>query len=270
MNKKIVCVPFGRRRYTEVQFKHILKQRNNIDEYRLWLNTKNEDDLHYAYHLQSSYSDFVTLDASRLGSATVGTNLNIGGFFAGCCDVDSIYIRVDDDIVWFEDDFFNGIFKFRELNPQPFLIYANIINNAFIDSLRQGEGKFLDVPLIGLNCSDKVGWENAPVAEKKHRVFLKSLAIKESLDNYKICNFKLNCFSRVSINAIAWLGETFNKFNGVVESSDEEVWLSTIKPKQLNQPNLICGKYLCSHFAFFTQRKLLDNTNILSEYSKYA
>ena len=46
----VVVTPAGRRRYLEILFRYILKLRPIMDEYRLWVNTENnediEDDLH--------------------------------------------------------------------------------------------------------------------------------------------------------------------------------------------------------------------------------
>jgi hypothetical protein len=68
---------------------------------------------------------------------------------------------------------------------------------------------------------------------------------------------------------ISWLGKEFKKFNGDV-GLDEEEWLSCDKPKQIQMPNIIFGDSLFVHYAFFTQRQYLDNTNILETYKKIS
>jgi hypothetical protein len=75
----------------------------------------------------------------------------------------------------------------------------------------------------------------------------------------------LDEYERISINCISWLGEEFQKFNGLVDP-DEEGWLASYKPAMIRKKNCIYGKFVCSHYAFFTQREYLAKTNILSRY----
>jgi hypothetical protein len=49
---------------------------------------------------------------------------------------------------------------------------------------------------------------------------------------------------------------------------DEEEYISTLKPMELNKINSFAGNILISHFAFFTQRKVLDTSNLLTLYEK--
>ena len=54
MNKKhkiVALTPVGRKKYMEVLFPQILKQRDFVDEYHLWVNTKNPEDLAYLNQL---------------------------------------------------------------------------------------------------------------------------------------------------------------------------------------------------------------------------
>jgi hypothetical protein len=45
-----------------------------------------------------------------------------------------MYIRLDDDVVWLEENFFKDMIEFRINNPEPLFIYPNIINNANFDA----------------------------------------------------------------------------------------------------------------------------------------
>lgn len=69
-------------------------------------------------------------------------------------------------------------------------------------------------------------------------------------------NWILHHYERVSINGISWLGEEFKKFNGIVESEEEDI--SCKKPLSLKKKNIIYGNFVCCHYAFYTQRELLD------------
>ena len=43
----VVVTPAGRKRYLEILFRYILKLRPIMDEYRLWVNTENNEDIEY-------------------------------------------------------------------------------------------------------------------------------------------------------------------------------------------------------------------------------
>lgn len=266
--KYVIVTPSGRKKYLEILFKYILKYREYIDEYRLWVNTHNIEDIEYMESLAKSY-DFVKLDFSADGLPTKGDCWAIHSFFKNCTDENTIYLRLDDDIVWMEDDFIFKMYDFRINNPQYFLVYANIINNAIMDHIRQRLGCFescqiLQRHLFSYDCMDEIGWKNPTVAYLKHQQFLKDIKLN-NINMYKFHKWVLFFYERVSINCISWFGKDFKEFNGIVGANEEE-WLSHDKPLNLLTPNCINGDALCSHFAFYSQRNFLDTTNILEEY----
>ena len=74
---------------------------------------------------------------------------------------------------------------------------------------------------------------------------------------------------RFSINVISWLGEEFAAFQGNVSSNEEE-WLTIIKPMEIKKLNIICGTTLFAHYAFTVQRNKLNQTNILQLYDNLS
>ena len=77
-HKKVVVVtPAGRKRYLEILVHYILKEKNIIDKYVLWGNTRNQEDIEYMKYLTNKYKDFIYLDDRFLNNHEVGTNLNI-------------------------------------------------------------------------------------------------------------------------------------------------------------------------------------------------
>ena len=81
-NKKIIVVtPAGRKRYMEPLFKYILREKDIIDEYRIWVNTKNKEDIEYFYSLKKEYPGFITLDERFIEEPDCGINFNIHRFF---------------------------------------------------------------------------------------------------------------------------------------------------------------------------------------------
>ena len=264
--KIVVVTPAGRKKYMNILLSYILKQKNIIDEYRIWVNTTNLEDLNWFKELNTQYKDFVTLEYLPEGIIP-SKNCTIHNFFANTIDKNTIYIRLDDDIVWLENDFAENLVKFRIDNPKFFIIFGNIINNAVIDHIHQKQG----IPYsqhIENNCLSKTGWKSSTICEEKHINFIKNLK-KDNIKQYKFDKYKAKNHQRISINAICWFGKDFKEFSGIV-GNDEEVWLSETAPRQKDKKTCVCGSALCVHFAFWTQREYMDKTNILQIYEEIS
>ena len=264
--KIVVVTPAGRKKYMNILLSYILKQKNIIDEYRIWVNTTNLEDLNWFKELNTQYKDFVTLEYLPEGIIP-SKNCTIHNFFANTIDKNTIYIRLDDDIVWLENDFAENLVKFRIDNPKFFIIFGNIINNAVIDHIHQKQG----IPYsqhIENNCLSKTGWKSSTICEEKHINFIKNLK-KDNIKQYKFDKYKAKNHQRISINAICWFGKDFKEFSGIV-GNDEEAWLSEIAPRQKDKKTCVCGSALCVHFAFWTQREYMDKTNILQIYEEIS
>lgn len=262
--KRIVVTPAGRQRYLELLVRHLASQKTDFDEWQLWMNTTEVADIEFGESLAARYDWITTVYIPAYGPQT---NRNICKFFPGqAADPDAVYVRLDDDVVWLSPTFLKSIFTYRIANPAPFLVYANIINNAVISYLHQHGGNVTSDKVARYECMDEVGWRDPAFAESLHRAFLErpgdpcwSFFERWVLPHYE----------RVSINAISWLGSDFAQFQGVV-GDDEEQWLSCDKPRQLGRPNVILGSAVCVHFSFYTQRPHLDSTDVLAGYAALA
>jgi hypothetical protein len=262
-NKKVcICIPVGRKRYLEILVNYLLKQKDVVDEIRLWVNTKNSQDLEYIHSLKNIDPIF-TYDYSSRGDEWEGDSRAISLFFKNCCDLNTVYLRLDDDIVYLGNNFIEDIINVRLQNPEYFLVFGNIINNAICDYIHKeiGAHKCQEELTFFNGCS--VGWGSEEFALKKHINFFRNI------NNLNIFNFEnkvLEPEHGFSINCISWLGEEFAKFNGNVEYMCEERWLSITKPSELNKKNLIFGGNVCVHYSFWNQRNFLSQFNILDQY----
>lgn len=262
--KKIVAVtPAGRRRYLDVLKKYVLSN-HYIDEWKIWCNTTVPEDLSYINEVSKHYKKITV----EIRGGEVGHCHNIHKFFDNCVENNTVYVRFDDDIVWMDNRSIQNLLDFRIDNPEFFLVYGNIVNNAICDHIHQRLGAFPVLPHIGYNVYDKNGWSEPSGAEIKHKNLINKIE-KQELQDFIFKQWVLNLYERVSINVISWLGEEFEKFKGQV-GRDEEEWLAVTKPKQVNMFNSICGTALFSHFAFYTQREHMDKTKILSIYAEIA
>ena len=264
--KKIVVTPAGRKRYLEILHKNLHKCKDEFDEWVIWVNTDNSEDINFMEYLSSTY-DYINLQYSEVPVDPNGSHTaTICKFFEKCIDENSVYLRVDDDVVFIEKYSIKKLFEFRIENEQYFLVFGNILNNALVTHLYQQKNIVTNLPNVSYNCEDENGWRNGYFAVNLHNIFLDK-AYEGKVSDFFMENWVLSNFERCSINSISWLGKTFKTFNGEVGSA-EEIWLSSDKPKELNMPNIIFGDSLFSHYAFAPQRPSLEQTNILERYSK--
>lgn len=270
--KIVVVVPAGRRRYMEVQFKHILRDRDVVDEYRIWVNTKDEADIAYFRNLREAHPDFVTLDERFMNEAAVGGNGNIHRFFTACRDPETIYVRLDDDVVYVHPGSIKNLVEKRLKHVEPFLIYGNIVNNGIMTHLHQRTSAMKPVKgrLAGYSCSDDLGWKDPHHASEVHKNFFERFK-RGTLDAYFMSDWHLWSYERVSINCIAWAGSDFLNNDIVVGGPDEEQWLSVTAPQRHGRPNMIAGDTLFCHYAFYKQRPRLEaDPAILQRYAEIA
>jgi hypothetical protein len=271
--RRIIVTPAGRQPYLDLLYRHLRAQKNDFDEWHLWLNTNNENDLRYCRDLAAQNSWIKTVD-SRIPP---NGNAAIHSFFVDYVSPDCAYLRLDDDVIWLSPNFVADMFEYRIAHPEYFLVYANIVNNAVISHIYQRSG-VLPAPMaadktdaISYNVLDRVGWESSAFAHKLHKTFLASLETHAGIDRWRCFRSWLLYYAeRVSINAISWLGADFAKFNGLV-GIDEETWLSHDYPVSANRHNIIIGRPVCVHFSFYTQRgHELQHDELLAQYEKLA
>lgn len=264
--KRVIVTPAGRQRCMSLLASHLTKQRSSFDEWHIWQNTENIEDIKF----------FNTLDAKIIIPPNSNPSIgfyNIGNFYkVDAIDSNTNYLRLDDDIIWMEPNFIDKMFSFRESNDNNFLIFANIINNSVCSHLQMRFGNIPWSDLLGYSCFDAVGWGNPLFAEKIHNIFLANV---NEYNKYYFTNWHLYMNERVSVNAISWKGSDFASFSGDVttpitkHAPDEEDWLTKYGPSIAgNKRSIIYGQALCSHYSYKTQMEYLDTTDILSRYQK--
>ena len=244
-HKIIVGCPVGRKQTLEILVRYVLKQRPFIDEFRLWVNTTKESDREYIKSLADQYPDFITLDFSAENNPSQGRNAAVCLFYPNCIDENTVYFKIDDDIVWMEEGFFEKMYEFRIQNRDYFLVFANTINNACIDYLHQRRGLLPGIPSIYYFCGDPIAWSNPVYCVTKHEYFINAIKNKTT-EKYKLGLWIDQHQEQISINCICWMGEDFAKFQGKVGSEDEK-WLSSTFPREIGKLNCIAGDVTNCH-----------------------
>jgi len=272
-----VVTPAGRKRYIEILYKYLYSQKQDFDVWQLWVNTTNTEDINYMKQLERENSWIRTVD---LTIPCRGSD-SIYSFFPETKKEDTIYIRLDDDIVYLSPNFIRDLKKIRIENPKPLFIYPNIINNAIISHIhyRNDLIKYHNFPYYDSGC--RTGWRDPKFCEVVHNSFLDSLEnsnpeVKDSMidpldlwrKSFNI--WTLNHYERVSINCVTWFGSVMKDTIKEV-TIFEEVDIACDIPKKFNNHNIIVNGPICAHYAFFVQRDYIDNhTDILERYRKLS
>src|SRR5881392_2415740 len=100
IHKVVAVTPAGRKRYLAVLLPYVLKNRHLIDEYQLWVNTKDDWDIGYIKSVRDKWPELIRLiwpSIPAAGSASVFQ------FYRYCTAERTIYIKLDDDICFIQD-----------------------------------------------------------------------------------------------------------------------------------------------------------------------
>jgi len=265
----ITC--FGRRRYTDLLAKYT-RRCAFIDEHHLWINTEDAHDLESADRYCSELPGWFRKVLSQAPYGKLTGSERLSAFYSELKAEDqTIYLRLDDDILWFSDESIQALLDARIDLSDPFLVYANTINNSLCSHLHQRMGILPHAPFIEYACMGEVSWKRWETADVAHRTFF-TLHSLGRLDFFHFPDWWLLEYERCSINCVAWFGRDNPLIRDHMSiGCDEERVLSCVLPRVLGRPNMIAGSALVSHFAYHTQRKALEaNTAWLDSYARLA
>lgn len=274
--KVVAFTPSGRERVQSILIDNLSRHLEVLDEYQIWVNTDESqvEDTQWLRSLPELY-DWVTV-IERDWKPLKPKQMNTGLFYPHTLDEDTIYIRLDDDIVYVDDDFFKNLLDFRIDNPRYFLVMGNIWNNAITSYIHQKLGHIPAEPEVKTAyCMDAVGWRSGKFAEMIHNILIEHIE-QDTVSELYFDRADLTNASRFSVSTFCYFGKDFKEFEGVVGYRDgelvydEEVWLTEVYPILKDKLNTICGTALVAHYSFFSQRPLLDKTDILKKYSELA
>jgi hypothetical protein len=263
-NYKIVCnTAAGRRRYMQYLIPFVVAN-DVVDRYDLWINTTNKQDIEFFKILSEK---FPKINLVYQPDGIVDGNRSINAFYKQCIEEDTIYFKLDDDIIWMEPNMLEKMVRFRIDNPEYFIVSPLVINNAICTYIMQNTGKIKLNKYYTARAAEDVLWKSGAFAVQLHEWFLTTQLPDKRYKNL-YCGKRPIAMNRFSINSILWFGHEMKKFEGIVPDDDEE-YLSVIKPTALGAVNCINGDAITAHFAFFTQRKQLDKLNILNRYGTF-
>lgn len=260
--KVVANTAAGRRRYMQYLVPPVLDA-DIIDRYDIWVNTRDMVDIAFLKEVAKKYPK---VNLVWQPDGIVNGISTINAFYRFCCEEDTIYMKLDDDVVWFEPHLFEKMVKFRVDNPEYFLVSPLVINNSLCTYLLQVHGKIkLDRYYLS-ECAERTLCLDGWFAADLHDWFIENYLQTGKYEELYVGKHPLGMI-RFSINCILWFGKDMAEFKGVVPGDDEE-FLSCIKPTQLGRCNCFNGDALIAHFAFSLQRRHLDHTDILKRYGE--
>jgi hypothetical protein len=284
----------------KILFKYILKYKKYIDEYRLYVATTIQSDIDYMEKFASS-NDFVKIIYCKIDNKIVLNDkiLIWDTAYKSCQEDDTVYLKLDDDIVYLDETLFTDFINYRINNTTAPILYPVIINNLFISWFLQ-EKKIINPELktyigntwtythkrikdhiltnkhLRLRIGDftrdsevlcPIAWGNFKFCYDLHNQFIKDVE-NNNVQKYYLENIVLNNCEPVSINACSWIGSQLKKIteqHGNIYN--DEPWLAVYLPTWSGNKNEIYGKCVVSHYAYYRQRELgLDSTDILDRY----
>lgn len=272
--KVVVFTPWGRELTASILHKYLARdhQAGVVDEWHLWMNTDEdqESDRQFGYKLAEE-NDWIKTFERPEGEVLHPKQMNTGRFYIYTQDEDTVYIRMDDDIVWIEENAIKRLAEQRLDNPFPFVVFPIIWNNAVCSYyLQQGEQMPSWWGRVGNHCMDPVGWADHKFAENIHNHLFKVIEEGEVDKLFMHHSIQLPVGHQFSVSCFAQLGSEYAKVGGIL-GGEEEGWHTINKPYELQRPNMIVPNSIISHFSFYHQRAyLLEHTNILDKYRQLA
>lgn len=274
---KVACwTPFGRERTVSILVKYMERdvKRGLVDEYILYMNTDDDQvsDREYGYALAEQY-DWIRI-IERPERYPGPKQRSTGYFYRYATDPGTVFVRLDDDIVYLHESAIQNLVRARLEMPAPAAVFPIIINNAICSYFLQACEKIpREWGEVGMYCMDPVGWANGPFAVKLHELLLDHIEAGTVEDLYLHHDFQLPPGTQFSVSCFASLGSMYASLEagpGILVPDEEESWHTIHRPLATGASNVVRADAIVSHLSFFTQHAFLNPTNILDRYRELA
>lgn len=254
-----IVTPAGREKYLDIFKKRIYAEmeRGLVDEWQLWQNTVKQSDIDYMTKMAVENPKVKVFTIPNIENKyNFCDTLRTCEFFVNAHDDNTIYIRFDDDIVWYEQGAIKRMCEARTEHPDAFVIYPNVINSTIVSRWHQ------DIGALGKEAGecqgirlDEFAYTDSKFIDLIHRTFKKHYT-EGTLDAYYLPSRVFEKYENFSICSVAWWGR-----DKLVPSSFEESWIAWEEPEKLKRPVYFLGDTLMVHYAYHTQRDFIESQN---------
>ncbi|MFJ8935348.1 hypothetical protein ACIRL0_06465 [Streptomyces sp. NPDC102365] len=278
-HKVVVWTPYGRRDTYSVLVQYLRRdvERGLIDEVWAYMNTDpsgQEDDVAYAHELAAQYSWF-QLKERPAGVFIHGQKQrNTGYAYRYMTDPDTVYIRMDDDLVYVHEDAVENLTRKRLQMPHATAVFPAIWNNAIVSWFLQQVGVIpKEFGACEPYCMDAMGWANGQFAVDIHRLLLDHIEAGTVSELYTYQDYPIKPGVQFSVSCFASLGSLYQGLPagpGILVPDEEEHWHTVHQPQVVDSPNILIGNAVVSHFTFFPQRAIVLASDVLDRYRALA
>lgn len=231
------------------------------------------------------------------------TGRRLAKFYSICQDPDTVYLKIDDDMVYLADEAIPEMVRER-LRNRCGLVSANVINHAILSAVHQDIGairnflpgedasrpwirndEVLPIMAIEKKSQSQCVWSTWECGAWMHESFLSRLAD----DTACAYDFGWHDFhasghgtfnggrffplphTRWSINMIAFKMEDVADAEPESLAEDDEKELSVVHPARLEKRSCAVGSALAAHFSYSRQEDgLVENTKLLERYLQWS
>lgn len=276
--KRVVAwTPYGRKETVSILAKYVARdvEAGIVDEYILYMNTDpdQEEDREYAKHLEEAYPFIRTLPIPEGVPLQDTKQSNTAFFYLYALEPDTVYVRLDDDLVYVHEDAIERLVR-AKIGTPALATFPLIINNAVVSWYLQTCGKIpYEFGTVGSpHCTDPIGWADKRFAENLHYLLLDKIRTNTVSDMFLHHDIQLAVGHQFSVSCFAAESQIYQELPrpGFL-AHEEETWLTITRSYQTGRQNVIVGSSLVSHLSFFPHSKYIrEETDILQQYAELA
>ncbi len=277
-HKVVAWTPYGRKETMSILYKYVVRDHDAgiIDEYHLYMNLDDNqhEDLIFAQWLSSTYKWIILKERPGNEEVLHPKQLNTGRYYRYAIEPDTIYIRLDDDIVYVHDKAMERLAREKTTSPET-VTFPIIWHNAICSFWLQNMGK---IPLEygrvrEAYCMDPVGWGDQYFAEKIHRLLLDHIRADAVDELFLHHDIQLPVGLQFSVSCFAAHSDLYRKLDppGHLPYHEEEAWHTIREPHRSGKANMITGNALVAHLSFYPHTNYIRReTDILDQYRALA
>ncbi len=228
------------------------KRRNDFDEWIIFKTRNDANDDRYLDMVRGIHH-WITVEDRNVQA---DRSLDIA---RSTTRADTIYVKLDQTIVYMQDGFVRTLVEARIRNPEHFLVVPNIVNHGYVAFIYK-RNRVFDAPL-GYDDLD------AEMAKRMHEAFLADLE-KNSISKWTRAfnHYVKEDTDAVSLPAVAYFGADFGDF--VIDDGVRvDEYLTSVVPQRKERRVLFVGSPLCVNYAANArQRAVLDGTDVHKRY----
>lgn len=263
----------GRRKFMELCVKQML-QHEQIDGITICMNQRNDDDREYAKSLPS-LSDKITLMYCPDEITSVSERYYY--FFGKHRDIDTIYFKVDDDVVYISPNAIKTLLEYRLSHIEYVSLFPFVVNNPMCNCMVNG--RWMKNGVSDMNYMEE-SWKSGEFAKNLHLSFIKYglHGVSDTDFTYTSCYYvkSRKDWIRPAINFLCYFGFEMNAMytanSECFKHDADEQFIVHDYMMTTTRMNHVCTDAVVAHFSFGPQSEYLKHyeDEILAKYKEKA